>query len=71
MPSTKRHIFMFATAITMRRMVIAPIVQLAGALPLRQQRLVEAWAELHEEELKENWQLVQQGRSPRKIKGLA
>lgn len=50
---------------------IAPIVQLAGALPLRQQRLVEAWAELHEEELKANWLLVQQGRPPQKIKGLA
>ena len=26
---------------------IEPIVQLAGALPIRQQRLLEAWVELH------------------------
>jgi Domain of unknown function (DUF4160) len=50
---------------------IDPIIQLAGALPLRQQRLLEAWAELHKDELIENWQLVQQGQQPKKIKGLA
>ena len=30
---------------------IAPIALTDGFLPLRQQRLVEAWAELHSEEL--------------------
>jgi hypothetical protein len=49
---------------------IAPVVQLAGALPLRQQRLIEAWAELRQQELQANWLLVQQGRQPQKIKGL-
>jgi hypothetical protein len=49
---------------------INPIIQLAGALPLRQQRLVEAWAEIHQAELMENWQLVQQGRKPQKIQGI-
>lgn len=49
---------------------IEPVAQLAGALPIRQQRLLEAWAELHQKELKENWQLVQQGRQPNKIEGL-
>ncbi|MBV7327376.1 DUF4160 domain-containing protein [Chloroflexi bacterium TSY] len=49
---------------------IDPIIQLAGALPLRQQRLVEAWAELHQGELLANWELVQQGRSPSRISGL-
>ncbi len=49
---------------------IEPIIQLAGALPLRQQRLLEAWAELHKDELAENWQLVQQRQLPKKIKGL-
>jgi hypothetical protein len=38
---------------------IAPI---AGALPKRQQRLVEAWAELHQAELLHDWRLLQDGR---------
>lgn len=29
---------------------------IAGILPRRQQRLVEAWAELHQEELLDDWQ---------------
>lgn len=49
---------------------IEPIAQLAGALPIRQQRLVEAWGELHKDELMENWHLLQQGRRPFRIKGL-
>lgn len=49
---------------------IDPIAQLAGALPRRQQRLVEAWAELHQHELKENWQRVQTGQAPHRIRGL-
>jgi hypothetical protein len=49
---------------------IAPITQLAGALPRRQQRLVEAWAELHQAELEEDWQRVQFGQAPRRIRGL-
>jgi hypothetical protein len=49
---------------------INPVVQLAGALPLRQQRLVEAWAELHQEELLNNWALAQQGRKVVRIEGL-
>lgn len=31
---------------------------LAGSLPRRQQRLVEAWAELHQRELRENFGAV-------------
>jgi hypothetical protein len=49
---------------------IEPVVQLAGALPLRQQRLVEAWAELHQAELLANWFLVQQGKKASRIEGL-
>ena len=49
---------------------IDPIAQLAGALPRRQQRLVEAWAELHQAELRDNWQRVQLGRTPERIRGL-
>jgi hypothetical protein len=50
---------------------IYPIAQLAGALPRRQQRLVEAWAELHQDELDENWRIMQSGGRPRRIVGLA
>jgi hypothetical protein len=49
---------------------IDPVVQLAGALPRRQQRLVEAWAELHQAELLANWELAQQNRMPQRIMGL-
>jgi hypothetical protein len=37
---------------------------LAGALPKRQQRLVEAWAELHQQELMADWDRLQTGHKP-------
>ncbi len=37
---------------------------IAGLLPRRQQRLVEAWGELHEGELLADWQLLQSGQVP-------
>lgn len=40
---------------------------LAGMLPRRQQRLVEAWAELHQAELAINWQRLQAGQMPMPI----
>ena len=40
---------------------------ITGSLPLRQRRLVEAWAELHRTELEEDWRLLQQGRRPQPI----
>jgi hypothetical protein len=40
---------------------------IAGALPRRQHRLVEAWAELHQDELLTNWERLQAGRPPVKI----
>jgi hypothetical protein len=46
---------------------ISPVAQIAGSLPLRQQRLVEAWAELHQHELQADWQLLQEGRRPAPI----
>lgn len=49
---------------------IDPVAQLAGALPIRQQRLVEAWVELHQDELMKNWELMQHGRRPSRIRGL-
>jgi hypothetical protein len=41
-----------------------PIELIAGDLPRTQRRLVEAWAELHVEELKADWARLQAGRPP-------
>ena len=49
---------------------LAPIELLAGGLPRRQQRLVEAWAELHEDDLLADWELLQLGRKPLPIEPL-
>lgn len=49
---------------------IRPKEILAGALPRRQQRLVEAWAELHEQELSDDWDLLHSGGRPRPIEPL-
>jgi hypothetical protein len=38
-----------------------------GSLARRQQRLVEAWAELHQDELLANWDRLQEGRPPVKV----
>lgn len=43
---------------------------IGGELPRRQQRLVEAWAELHQGELMENWDRLQSGLFPYKIAAL-
>jgi hypothetical protein len=47
--------------------------QISLSLPVpcrRQQRLVEAWAELHQEELLADWQLLLQGQKAAPIKPL-
>jgi len=49
---------------------IHPPNLLEGLLPRRQLRLVLAWAELHEDEIAENWQRVQNGQTPLQIEGL-
>jgi hypothetical protein len=49
---------------------VSPISLVAGLLPQRQQRLVEAWAELHEEELLTDWNQLQEGRRPSPISPL-
>lgn len=41
-----------------------PIDLIAGSLPRRQRRLVEAWAELHQEELVADWARSQAGQAP-------
>ena len=50
---------------------LSPIELIAGSLPKRQARLVEAWAELHQAELIQDWQLLQEGRKPLPIHPLA
>ncbi len=44
---------------------------LAGQLPKRQQRLIEAWAELRQTELEASWQRLQAGQPPEPIAPLA
>lgn len=39
-----------------------PVELIAGDLPRAQRRLVEAWAELHQAELKADWERMQAGR---------
>ena len=48
-----------------------PIELIAGSLPRRQQRLVEAWAELHQADLVKDWQRLQEGHKPFPIQPLA
>ena len=38
-----------------------------GEIPSRQARLVQAWIEIHREELMANWELCQNGEVPFKI----
>jgi hypothetical protein len=40
---------------------------LGGSLPTAQRRLVEAWGEIHRDELRQDWDLLQSGRPPVKI----
>ena len=49
---------------------LEPIELIAGSLPRRQRRLVEAWAELHEDELMADWQRLQDGQAPLAIEPL-
>ena len=46
---------------------IDTIEVLAGELPRKQLRLVFAWAELHNDELLKDWNLLQSGQLPLKI----
>jgi len=46
---------------------IDAIEVIGGSFPQKERRLVEAWAELHQGELLENWQRLQSGRLPYKV----
>ena len=41
-----------------------------GTLPKKQKRLVQAWAELHIDELRANWKMAMNGEIPYKIEPL-
>ena len=43
---------------------------IGGGLPGKQRRLVEAWAEIHHQELLDDWARLQSGRFPFKIEPL-
>jgi hypothetical protein len=47
-----------------------PVECIGGDLPRTQQRLVEAWAEIHRDELLQDWNLLQSGQPPLKIEPL-
>ena len=41
-----------------------------GSIPKRQLRLIEAWAELHQNELISDWELLESGQRPVPIEPL-
>lgn len=49
---------------------IDPVELISGGLPRTQQRLVEAWAEIHKAELLADWERLQAGQPPLKIEPL-
>jgi len=49
---------------------IRDIALVDGSLPPRARRLVEAWMEIHREELLADWTLAQSGEQPFKIQPL-
>jgi hypothetical protein len=49
---------------------IEPPALLAGLMPRKQHNLIIAWAELHQEELLENWQRAMEQRPLQRIEGL-
>jgi hypothetical protein len=46
---------------------LVPVELIAGELPRKQRRLVEAWAELHQAELTDAWRNLQAGQPPQPI----
>jgi hypothetical protein len=47
--------------------LIDPVEMIAGNLPRKERRLVEAWAEMHGGEMIENWRRLQDGKLPLKV----
>jgi hypothetical protein len=49
---------------------INDITVIIGELPKKQERLVLAWAEIHQKELLQNWELCQKDKQPMQIEPL-
>ena len=49
---------------------VNPVELIAGSFPKRQRGLVEAWTELHQKELMEDWKRLQAGGNPIPIRPL-
>jgi hypothetical protein len=49
---------------------IDPVGMIEGSFPNRHRRLVEAWGEIHQEELQTAWHALQSGRLPGRIEPL-
>ena len=50
---------------------IRPVVRIAGWIPAKQARLVEAWAEIHQADLLSNWLALTKGRRAVSIEPLS
>ena len=68
-PSERHHVPHFHAYYqeTVAVFSISPVEVVTGSMPQRQQRLIEAWAELHQEELLADWNLLQEGKPPAPI----
>ncbi len=64
------HIFMHTIRMKPVYSALTPVGLIAGDFSRKQWRLVKAWAELHEQELIEDWHLLQSGRLPDPIEPL-
>ena len=49
---------------------IDPPALYEGAMPRRQQNIILGWAEVHQDELLENWERARRGDLPLKVKGV-
>jgi len=49
---------------------ISPVEILSGSMPNKQQRLIMAWAEIHQDELQAAWNLLDGGKKPPSIEPL-
>ena len=70
--SSRHHRPHFHAVYQRSKVVVAvdTIEVLAGQLPRRQQRLLEGWAELHQTELLDAWQMLQSDQIPPAIEPL-
>ena len=49
---------------------IDPPALYEGAMPRRQQNIILGWAEVHQDELLENWERARRGDLPLKVEGV-